>query len=147
MEIYTNQMKVILEGKSENEALARMIASAFLVQFDPTVEEMDDVKTAVSEGVTNAVIHGYETKAGMVTLEFCRKENELTIMISDEGKGIENVEAAMQPMYTSKPEMERSGMGFTFMEAFMDELEVKSKPGEGTRVTMRKSFHSLRNQV
>lgn len=146
MEAYKNYMKVVLKGESENEALSRMIAAAFLVQFDPTMEEMDDVKTAVSEGVTNAIIHGYADMEGEVILEFLREDRILTITISDMGRGMEDVKQAMQPMYTTKPEMERSGMGFTFMEAFMDELKVFSRPGKGTQVVMKKNMGGLRNQ-
>ncbi len=145
MEAYKNYMKVVLKGESENEALSRMVAAAFMVQFDPTMEEMDDVKTAVSEGVTNAIIHGYSDMEGDVVLEFLRDDQLLTITISDMGRGMEDVKQAMQPMYTTKPEMERSGMGFTFMEAFMDELHVFSKTGKGTQVIMKKNMGGLRN--
>ncbi len=147
MKVYKNQMKVFLDGKSENEGLARMVAASFLVQFNPTMEEMDDVKTAVSEAITNAIIHGYGDTEGLVLLEFFREDNVLTVNVTDQGQGIKDVAKAMQPMYTSKPDSERSGMGFTFMEAFMDEVEVRSEMGTGTTVCMKKSFNSLQNRV
>ena len=147
MEMQKNSMKVWLDSKSENEGLARMVAAAFLVQFNPTVEEMNDVKTAISEAVTNGIIHGYAKKEGVIELTFLRKEDRLIVTVADEGEGIKDVRLAMQPMFTTKPELERSGMGFTFMEAFMDVLEVTSEPGVGTRVYMEKNFDRLRNQV
>lgn len=147
MEGYKNQMSVCLDGKSENEGLARMVAASFLVQFNPTMEEMDDVKTAISEAVTNAIIHGYDGKEGRVELEFFRMDNQLTVTVKDEGIGIPDVEAALAPMFTTKPEMERSGMGFTFMEAFMDQVEVESEVGKGTRIRMTKRFDTMLNQV
>lgn len=147
METQKNKMKVWLDAKSQNESLARMIVASFLVQFNPTMEEMDDVKTAISEAVTNAIIHGYGDEDGTVELEFIQEGNILVVIVKDEGKGMESVQKAMQPMYTTKPELERSGMGFTFMEAFMDALEVESEMGKGTTVRMEKHFDSLRNQV
>ena len=147
MEGYKNQMSVCLDGKSENEGLARMVAASFLVQFNPTMEEMDDVKTAISDAVTNAIIHGYDGKEGRVELEFFRMDNQLTVTVKDEGIGIPDVEAALAPMFTTKPEMERSGMGFTFMEAFMDQVEVESEVGKGTRIRMTKRFDTMLNQV
>lgn len=138
-----NEMKLEFQSKSSNEAFARVVAAAFVSQLDPTLEELADVKTAVSEAVTNAIIHGYENKHGIITM-ICRQfEKSVEIVIIDYGKGIENVEEAMQPLFTSKPEMERSGMGFTVMESFMDSVKVDSKPGEGTTVTLYKHFTSL----
>ncbi len=124
---------------SENEAFARMIASAFVMPLNPTMEELADIKTAISEAVTNAILHGYNLDGKHMVHMRCEREGDcLTFKISDEGEGMENVALAMQPLYTSKPELERSGMGFSFMEAFMDSLEVKSEIGKGTIVTMTK---------
>ena len=137
---YENEARVFFTAKSENEGFARLFAAGFLTQLDPTISEMTDVKTAVSEAVTNAIIHGYEEKGGLVEL-FCGYiGRKIYIEIADTGKGIENIERAREPLYTSKPEMERSGMGFAFMEAFMDDLEVESTPGKGTRVHMWKKM-------
>ncbi len=138
-----NEMKLEFVSKSSNEAFARVVAAAFVSQLDPTIEELADVKTAVSEAVTNAIIHGYENRYGIITM-ICRQyEKSVEIEISDEGRGIEDVEEAMQPLYTSKPDLERSGMGFTVMESFMDRIKVRSKPGEGTTVILYKAFQSL----
>lgn len=124
---------------SENEALARMVVSVMLVPLNPTMDELADIKTAVSEAVTNAIIHGYHQDAvGMVHMRCELEGNLMTIVISDQGVGIENIEQAMEPLYTSKPELERSGMGFSFMEAFMESLLVESAPGKGTTITMTK---------
>lgn len=134
-----NQCEVSFLALSENEAFARMVASAFVLPLNPTVEELADIKTAISEAVTNAILHGYnQDGVGMVSMKCEREENKLTFVISDHGVGIENVEKAMEPMYTSKPELERSGMGFSFMEAFMDSLLVESSPGNGCKVSMEK---------
>ena len=130
-------------SRSENEALARVIVSAFLVRLDPTLEELDDVRTSVSEAVTNAIIHGYNHDAGIIYLTCELIEHTLTITVEDHGVGIVDLTQAMQPLYTSKPEEERSGMGFTMMQTFMDDLSVHSVPGEGTKVVMIKSFRSL----
>ena len=135
---YENEARVFFTAKSENEGFARLFAAGFLTQLDPTISEMTDVKTAVSEAVTNAIIHGYEEKGGLVEL-FCGYiGRKIYIEIADTGKGIENIERAREPLYTSKPEMERSGMGFSFMEAFMDQVDVQSEPGKGTLVSMKK---------
>lgn len=135
-----NEMKLEFVSKSSNEAFARVVAAAFASQLDPTIEELADIKTAVSEAVTNAIIHGYENGSGIITM-ICRQfVKSLEIEISDNGKGIEDIEKARQPLFTSKPDMERSGMGFTVMESFMDKLEVRSKPGEGTTVVLYKYF-------
>ena len=139
---YDNEMKIEFLSKSANEAFARISVAAFVAQLDPTLEEMADIKTAVSEAVTNAIIHGYEEQTGIVKL-ICRiKEKEIYIEISDTGKGIENIEMAKQPLYTTKANLERSGMGFTIMESFMDKIEVESVLGLGTKVTMRKKIKS-----
>ena len=134
----TNEMEIQFDSKSCNEGFARVAVASFLTQMNPTVEEVADVKTAVSEAVTNAIIHGYEKRQGKIRI-FCRiSENQFFMEVSDKGKGILNVEEAMQPMYTTKPEEDRSGMGFTFMEAFMDEVKVESEPEKGTCVRMKK---------
>lgn len=138
-----NEMKLEFVSKSNNESFARIVAAAFVSQLDPTLEELTDVKTAVSEAVTNAIIHGYENSSGIVRMECKLFGNSVEISISDYGIGIEDIELARQPLYTSKPEMERSGMGFTVMESFMDKVEVRSEPGRGTTVVMYKTFRSL----
>lgn len=140
--MFRNEMKLEFKSISENESFARVVVAAFASQLDPTLEELSDVKTAVSEAVTNAIIHGYEDTEGMVTLRCKIEDNKLTIEVEDNGKGIENVELARQPLYTSRPELERSGMGFTVMETFMDSVEVYSELGKGTRVIMTKTFKS-----
>lgn len=136
--MYNNEMKLEFISKSSNEAFARIAVAAFASQLDPTIEELADIKTAVSEAVTNSIIHGYEKKQGVVKISSWLKENEIIIEISDKGKGIENVEMAKEPLYTTKPNLERSGMGFTIMESFMDKMEVESVVGLGTKVTMSK---------
>lgn len=141
--MYENRIKIEFESKSENESFARVAVAAFVSQLDPTIEELTDIKTAVSEAVTNSIIHGYENKEGTVIIEASIKGDEVTIIVSDEGRGIDNVEEAMQPLYTSRPDLERSGMGFTVMETFMDELSVESHVGKGTKVKMVKNFKSL----
>ena len=138
-----NYMKLEFSSKSSNEGFARVVAAAFVSQVDPTIEEMADVKTAVSEAVTNAIIHGYENTSGLVRMECILYNDGVEITVEDEGQGIEDVNLARQPMYTSKPEMERSGMGFTVMESFMDRVEVISEVGKGTKVSMFKKFKSL----
>ena len=142
-----NHMRLEFDSISETEGFARVAVAAFLTQLDPTLEEVSDVKTAVSEAVTNAIIHGYEQKKGTVYLECAIKENELEIWVQDLGKGIQNIQQAMEPLYTTKPELERSGMGFAFMEAFMDELEVESRPGDGTTIHMRKRIGQREQRV
>ena len=135
-----NEMEIRFDSRSENEGFARVSVASFLTQLNPTVEEVADVKTAVSEAVTNAIIHVYEQRVEKVKIH-CSIENQLfTVEISDRGKGIANVEKAMEPMFTTKPEDDRSGMGFSFMEAFMDTVEVESKVGEGTSVKMTKTI-------
>lgn len=133
-----NHMQVFFDAKSVNESLARMLVSAFLAAMDPTLDELEDVKTAVSEAVTNAIIHGYNDESRQVELVCDREGRQLVVTVADQGVGIEDVPKAMEPFFTSRPELERSGMGFSFMEAFMDKVEVYSRPGEGTRVVMWK---------
>ena len=137
---YDNEMKIEFLSKSNNEAFARISVAAFVAQLDPTLEEIADIKTAVSEAVTNSIIHGYEDKIGLVKVVCKISEDEVFIEISDSGKGIENIEMAKQPLYTTKSNLERSGMGFTIMESFMDEVDVESILGIGTKVTMRKKI-------
>ena len=137
-----NEMKLEFLSKSSNEAFARITAAAFAAQLDPTIEELADIKTAVSEAVTNAIIHGYAEKKGIVKMRCQIIEQELIIEISDNGQGIENIQLAKQPLYTTKPNLERSGMGFTIMESFMDEVEIESIVGMGTKVTMKKKIKS-----
>lgn len=136
----TNEMEIRFESRSANEGFARVSVAAFMTQLNPTVEEVADVKTAVSEAVTNAIIHGYDSELEKVCIRCRIEDNIFMVEVSDTGKGIENVEEAMRPMFTTKPEQERSGMGFAFMEAFMDSVEVESEPGIGTRVRMKKSI-------
>lgn len=136
--VYENEMKLEFLSKSNNESFARITVAAFVAQLDPTIEEISDIKTAVSEAVTNSIIHGYEEKEGIVKIECKLFANSIEIEITDNGKGIENIEKARQALYTSKPELERSGMGFTIMESFMDEVKIESVLGIGTKVTMKK---------
>ena len=135
----TETMRMEIESRSENEEFARVAAAVFLSRLDPTVEEMDDIKTAVSEAVTNAVIHGYGGGERTIYIEIQVCGREARITIRDEGVGIADIGKAMEPMYTSDPSGERSGMGFSFMEAFMDQVAVESEPGRGTAVTMTKT--------
>ena len=139
-EVYNNEMKLEFISKSSNEAFARIAVAAFASQLDPTIEELADIKTAVSEAVTNCIIHGYDKRQGIVKIAAKLKDNEIIIEISDKGKGIENIDAAKEPLYTTKPNLERSGMGFTIMESFMDKMEVESILGLGTKVTMSKAI-------
>lgn len=141
--MYDNRFKIEFLSKSQNESFARVAVAAFVSQLDPTIEEITDVKTAVSEAVTNSIIHGYENKEGIVVIETFLNGNEATIIIEDNGVGMDNVEEAMQPLFTSRPDLERSGMGFTVMETFMDSLEVHSEKGKGTKIIMKKTFKSL----
>ncbi len=137
---YKNKMQLEILSKSNNEAFARITVAAFAAQLDPTIEEISDIKTAVSEAVTNSIIHGYENKEGVIKINAYIYDNTLRIEISDQGKGIEDIEIAKQPLYTTKPELERSGMGFTIMDNFMDSLKVESVLGMGTKVTMEKKI-------
>lgn len=142
--INENEMKLEFISKSNNEAFARIAVAAFVAGLDPTIEEISDIKTAVSEAVTNSIVHGYEDKLGLINLKCKIRDREVTIEVSDNGKGIENIEMAKQPLYTSKPNLERSGMGFTIMESFMDDLKVESVLGLGTKVTMKKTIKEQR---
>ncbi|MDD6572902.1 MAG: anti-sigma F factor [Thermoflexaceae bacterium] len=135
-----DRMKLEFDSKSSNESFARVTVASFVVRLDPTLEEMSDIKTAVSEAVTNCVVHGYENGEGIITIECYIEENEITVIVEDKGVGIADVEKAMEPLYTTKPNEERAGMGFSFMEIFMDELLVESCPGQGTKVTMKKKI-------
>lgn len=133
-----DRIKIEFDAVSENEGFARVCVAAFATRLDPTLEEINDIKTAVSEAVTNSVIHGYNKKGGLITLTAEIEEKTLKVVIEDSGRGIDNVKKAMEPMFTTGEDDERSGMGFTFMDVFMDGLEVWSEPGRGTRVTMFK---------
>jgi stage II sporulation protein AB (anti-sigma F factor) len=136
--IERNEMTLEFESRSQNESFARTVVAAFATQLDPTIEELADIKTAVSEAVTNCIIHGYYNTMGNIRMHCIIDRNELLVEVQDFGVGIDNIEKAMEPLYTTRPELERSGMGFSFMEAFMDELEVLSDPGKGTLVRMIK---------
>ena len=152
-----NEMEIIFDAVSDNESFARVAVAAFVSKCDISVGELADIKTAVSEAVTNSIIHGYENlygyvspdgrpeeekrvNPGKVQVRCVLEEDMLHIRVTDQGKGMDNVEQAMEPLFTTRPELERSGMGFAFMEAFMDDLEVESTPGKGTVVTMRKKL-------
>ena len=136
----TNEMKLEFDSRSANEAFARVTVASFMTQLNPTLEEVSDVKTAVSEAVTNAIIHGYENHVNKVQIYAGIEGRTLHLEISDRGVGIPDVKKAMEPLYTTRQEIERTGMGFSFMEAFMDQVEVVSAPGSGTTVTMRKKI-------
>lgn len=140
MMLRKNEMRVRFDARSVNEGFARVAVAAFVTELNPTLDEVADVKTAVSEAVTNAIIHAYDSPEEQVELACKVTENLVEIEIVDTGKGIADVTLAMEPFYTTKPELERSGMGFAFMEAFMDEVRVTSAPGEGTRVWMCKKI-------
>ena len=129
MDTHDNTMELIIDSKSENESFARVVVASFVARLDPTLEEIADIKTAVSEAVTNCIIHGYEGKKGKIYIKCTLDGNTLTLLVNDK---------AMEPMYTTKPQLERSGMGFSFMEAFMDELVVSSEINKGTTITMKK---------
>lgn len=135
-----NEMRVEFDARSVNEGFARVTVAAFLTQLNPTLDEIADVKTAVSEAVTNAIIHGYENREGVVYMTCRLHEDTAVITVEDKGVGMEDVKKAMEPFFTTKPELERSGMGFAFMEAFMDSMQVESALGVGTKVTMTKKI-------
>lgn len=137
-----NEMHVEFSSVSQNESFARVTVAAFVAQLDPTMEELTEIKTVVSEAVTNAIIHGYNNEPDHKVSISCKldEDGEIELMIRDYGVGIDDVDEARQPLYTSKPELERSGMGFTIIENFMDSVEVISKQGEGTSVHMRKQL-------
>ncbi len=138
-----NNMKLEIPSKSKNEGFVRVVVASFASQLDPTVEELADVKTAVSEAVTNCIIHAYENKIGKIVIKCLINGNKLEIVVEDNGKGIKDINKARQPFYTSKPDLERSGMGFTVMETFMDELEVVSNESNGTKIRMVKEFKRI----
>lgn len=138
-----NAMSLEFDSKSENESFARIVVAAFAAQLNPTIEEIADIKTAVSEAVTNSIIHGYDGREGKIVVTCTIEESKITVSVADKGKGIDDIKQAMEPLYTTKPELERSGMGFAFMEAFMDELEVLSTPDEGTTVIMSKTIEKI----
>jgi stage II sporulation protein AB (anti-sigma F factor) len=142
MENLKNEMKMEFLSKSANEAFARISVAAFASQLDPTIEEIADIKTAVSEAVTNSIIHAYDVSDGIIKIHSKLYENEIEIEVVDLGKGIENVEEARAPLYTTKGNLERSGMGFTIMENFMDELKVESIVGLGTKIVMKKKINN-----
>ena len=136
--MYTNKVHLEFDSKSVNERFARVTVAAFATQLNPIMEEISDIKTAVSEAVTNAIVHGYEGKEGTIYMDVEISGNKLSLRIHDDGVGIADVEKAMEPLFTTRPQEERAGMGFMFMEAFMDSLEVESTPGKGTLVKMSK---------
>lgn len=135
-----NEMTMTFDSLSKNEGLARMVVTAFLSGLNPTLEEIADVKTAVSEAVTNAILHGYQNGPGKVALRCLLEERHFTVEVEDKGIGIADIEKAKEPLYTTRPEWERSGMGFVFMETFMDALTVTSEPGGGTLIHMEKEI-------
>ncbi len=136
----SNEMTIIFDSRPENEGLARVAAAAFCTQLNPTLEEVADLKTAVSEAVTNCIIHGYQGEVNKIRMKCVRKGRTIYLDIEDDGIGIADVEKAMEPLYTTRADQDRSGMGFTFMEAFMDEVKVTSQVGKGTCVHMSKKI-------
>lgn len=141
----TNEMTVRFSSLAKNESFARMVIAAFVTGTNPTLEELSDIKTAVSEAVTNSIIHGYADCDGEITMASRVEGRQIYIEIKDEGIGIEDIDKAMEPLYTTRPSEERSGMGFSFMEAFMDRLEVESEPGKGTIVKMWKEIGAAKH--
>lgn len=139
---YDNEMKMEILSKSCNESFARIAVAAFASQLDPTIEEISDIKTSVSEIVTNSIIHAYDSSDEIIKIHCMIQDRTIIIEISDTGKGIEDIEEARKPLYTSKVELERSGMGFTIVESFMDEVKVESIVGIGTKVTMKKTIRT-----
>lgn len=134
----TNHIKIEFEAKECNVSFSRVAVAAFIAALDPTIDEVEDVKVAVSEAVTNAIVHGYEGREGIVWMEAFSYDNTIMISVSDTGCGIEDIEKAREPLFTTKPDEERSGLGFTVMESFMDSVHIESKTGNGTTVTMTK---------
>lgn len=134
------EMKLEIDSIASNESFARVVVAAFLTRLNPTMEEVADIKTAVSEAVTNAIIHGYRNEVHKIVIEAAVEEDTFAVSIRDFGVGIENIEKAMEPLYTTRHDLERSGMGFVFMEAFMDTIKVESEKGKGTKVTMTKKI-------
>ena len=141
-----NEMTLAFDSISQNEGFARVAVAAFVTQLNPTLEEVADIKTAVSEAVTNAIIHGYPDGVHTIVLRAVLRDRTVELWISDEGTGIEDVKKAMEPLYTSRPDLERSGMGFMFMEAFMDQVKVESAPGIGTTVYMKKTIGAAKQE-
>lgn len=137
-----NEMTIIFDSRSCNEGFARVAVAAFCTQLNPTLEEVADIKTAVSEAITNSIIHGYDNEVKKIRIECRTEEKNLYVTVIDEGKGIPDIKKAMEPLFTTRPEMDRSGMGFAFMEAFMDEVQVESEVGKGTTVRMKKTIGS-----
>lgn len=133
-----NRMYIEFDSKSENESFARVVAAAFVTRLNPTIDEVEDIKTAVSEAVTNSIIHGYQNGEGTIKMECMIHDMEIKITITDDGIGIDDIDKAREPLFTTRGDEERSGMGFSFMEIFMDTLEVTSQPGQGTSVVMTK---------
>lgn len=133
-----DEMVLSFYSKSQNERFSRTVIAAFVARLDPTLEELSDLKTAVSEAVTNAIIHAYKDEQGKIDMRAVIKGDEVTVEICDYGVGISDIKQAMEPAYTTRPEWERSGMGFAFMEAFTDELKVESEPGKGTKIRLKK---------
>ena len=142
--MYRNSMKLKFPNNSDNERFARTVAAAFVLELDPTLDQLSEIKTAVSEAVTNAIIHGYDGTEGIVTMEGNIYDDTVEFIISDNGVGIPDIRRAREPLFTGKPEMERSGMGFTIMETFMDSMEVESEVGKGTRITMSKQIKQVK---
>lgn len=142
-----NEMKLEFDARSVNEGFARLAVAAFIADLNPTLDEISDIKTAVSEAVTNAIVHGYDKPEEKVSLTCRISENVVTVIVEDHGCGISDVKQAMEPFFTTKPELERSGMGFSFMEAFMDGLEVDSSPGAGTKIVMYKKIAAKKQRV
>ncbi|MBQ5399412.1 MAG: anti-sigma F factor [Ruminococcus sp.] len=141
----TNEMHIRFLSKSSNESFARSVVSAFALELDPTISELADIKTAVSEAVTNSIVHGYRRESGMIYIDAkITDTRKVIIKIRDKGVGIENIEQAMQPLFTTAPEEERAGLGFAVMQSFMDEVKVKSEPQNGTTVTLTKQIVALR---
>lgn len=138
-----NYMMLEVPARSENESFVRVVIAAFAARLDPTLEEINEVKTAVSEAVTNSILHAYDDDRGLIKIKAFVEDKKLWIEISDSGKGIDDIARAREPLYTDKPELERSGMGFTIMENFMDEVVINSSPGKGTVVKMLKVFDKV----
>ena len=142
--MYRNSMRVEFPNNSDNERFARSVAAAFVLELDPTVDQLSEIKTAVSEAVTNAIIHGYDGTDGIVTMEGNIYDDTVEFTISDNGVGIPDIRRAREPLFTGKPEMERSGMGFTIMETFMDAMEVESEVGKGTKIMLSKQIKQVK---
>ena len=137
-----NRVNIVMDSRPENISFARVVVAGFISPLDPSVDEVSDIKTAVSEAVTNAIIHGYPKDAGTVRMALTANDNNLTIEVSDDGVGIADIETAREPLFTTKAELERSGLGFTVMESFMDSVTVESTPGRGTIITLAKKLAS-----